>query len=102
MATSRQTVGLMTRNMSVADLPNSRSIVRGLAIAAGGAVLAYLFFGEHRVHLLGYLPFLFLLACPLLHMTMHGGHGGHAGHGDKAGPSPTDGPKATPTHQHQP
>lgn len=59
--------------------PHSRGLLRGLAIAAFGATLAYLFFGEHRVHLLGYLPFLFLLACPLLHMTMHGGHGG--GHG---------------------
>jgi hypothetical protein len=56
----------------------SRGLLLGLAIAAFGAVLAYLFFGEHRVHLLGYLPFLFLLACPLLHMTMHGGHGGHS------------------------
>ena len=85
----------------MADLPTSRSLLRGLTIAAFGAALVYLFFGEHRVHLLGYLPFLFLLACPLLHMTMHGGHGGHAGHGDKAGPSQTDAPQAPPTHQHQ-
>lgn len=85
----------------MADLPTSRSLLRGLAIAAFGATLAYLFFGEHRVHLLGYLPFLFLLACPLLHMTMHGGHGGHGGHGDKAGPPPSDAPQAPPTHQHQ-
>jgi hypothetical protein len=26
------------------------------------------------------LPFLFLLACPLLHLFMHGGHGSHGGH----------------------
>jgi len=26
------------------------------------------------------LPFLFLLACPLMHMFMHRGHGGHGGH----------------------
>nr|WP_319417998.1 DUF2933 domain-containing protein [Phenylobacterium soli] len=83
--------------------------MRGLMIAALGAAMAYLFFGEHRVHLLGYLPFLFLLACPLLHMTMHGGHGAHGGHGgsgghgpgDKAGPSQTDAPPTQPTHQHQ-
>jgi hypothetical protein len=71
----------------VADFPHSRGLLRGLAIAAFGAVLAYLFFGEHRVHLLGYLPFLFLLACPLLHMTMHGGHGGHGGHGHQHDPA---------------
>ena len=84
----------------MSDQPNSRNLLRGLMIAAFGAGLAYLFFGEHRVHLLGYLPFLFLLACPLLHMTMHGGHGGHGSHGDKPGPSETDAPQA-PTHQHQ-
>ena len=82
----------------MADFPNSRGILRGLAIAAFGAVLAYLFFGEHRVHLLGYLPFAFLLACPLLHMTMHGGH---SGHGDKADPSQTEALQAPSAHQHQ-
>ena len=34
---------------------------------------------EHRAHVYPYLPFLLLLACPLLHM-FHG-HGGHGGHG---------------------
>lgn len=32
---------------------------------------------EHRAHLLGWLPWLILLACPLMHLFMHGGHGGH-------------------------
>ena len=64
----------------MAEPSRTRGLIRGLAIAAFGAILAYLFFGEHRVHLLGYLPFLFLLACPLMHLTMHGGHGGHGGH----------------------
>ena len=56
--------------------------LKTLAIVVFAAALVFLFFGEHRVHLLGWLPFLLLLACPLLHMTMHGGHGGHGGHGD--------------------
>jgi hypothetical protein len=30
---------------------------------------------EHRAHVLGALPFLLLLACPLLHLFHHGGHG---------------------------
>jgi hypothetical protein len=83
------------------DQSNSRSLLRGLTIAAFGAALAYLFFGEHRVHLLGYLPFLLLLACPLLHMTMHGGHGGHGGHGDQKAPPPTNAPGAPSSHQHK-
>ena len=48
------------------------------------AIAAYLLITEHRAHLSGllyYLPFLFLLACPLMHLFMHGGHGSH---GDKS------------------
>ena len=48
-----------------------------------GAVAAYFLLSEHRAHLFGALPFVLLLACPLMHMFMHGGHGGHrGGHGD--------------------
>jgi hypothetical protein len=58
-------------------------------IAIGG----YFLWTEHRAHLWSILPFLILLACPLMHLFHgHGGHGrgedeseGHAGHakGDK-------------------
>jgi len=35
---------------------------------------------EHQAHLYGALPYLLLLACPLLHFFHgHGGHGGHGG-----------------------
>jgi hypothetical protein len=43
------------------------------------ALGAFLLVTEHRAHLLGYLPWLILLACPLMHLFMHGGHGGHGG-----------------------
>ncbi|ASR09908.1 hypothetical protein CHY08_22585 (plasmid) [Rhizobium leguminosarum bv. viciae] len=36
---------------------------------------------EHRVHVLGNLPWLLILACPLMHLFMHHGHRGHSGHG---------------------
>jgi len=42
-------------------------------------IAAFLLLSEHRAHAFGYLPFLFLLACPFLHMFMHKGHGGHGG-----------------------
>lgn len=48
------------------------------------AIAAYFLVLEHKAHLSGllyYLPYLLLLACPLLHMFMHGGHGGHGGNG---------------------
>lgn len=41
---------------------------------------------EHEAHILGALPWLILLACPLMHLFMHGGHGhggGRGGHDDE-------------------
>ncbi|HNC19874.1 MAG: DUF2933 domain-containing protein [Candidatus Accumulibacter sp.] len=43
---------------------------------------AYFLVTEHWAHLSGwipYWPYLLLLACPLMHRFMHGGHG-HGGH----------------------
>lgn len=48
------------------------------------AVAGFLLVSEHRAHALGALPFLLLLACPLMHIFMHGNHGGHGSHNDKA------------------
>ncbi|OGS90088.1 MAG: hypothetical protein A2061_03975 [Gallionellales bacterium GWA2_59_43] len=48
------------------------------------AIAAFYLFAEHRAHLLGVLPFLLLLACPLMHLFMHHGHGAHGGHGENA------------------
>jgi hypothetical protein len=39
------------------------------------AIAAYFLFTEHRAHLWGALPYLLLLACPLLHLFHHGAHG---------------------------
>jgi hypothetical protein len=39
-------------------------------------VAAYFLLTEHRAHTIQYLPFLLLLACPLMHLFHgHGGHG---------------------------
>lgn len=51
----------------------------GIGLLVFGAVAAYFLLSEHRVHLFGALPFLLLLACPLVHMFMHRGHGSHSG-----------------------
>ncbi|WP_439896134.1 DUF2933 domain-containing protein [Rhizobium aegyptiacum] len=32
------------------------------------------------MHVLGILPWLLILACPLMHLFMHHGHGSHTGH----------------------
>jgi hypothetical protein len=39
----------------------------------GAAALGYLIV-EHRPHLFGWLPYLIILACPLMHLFMHRGH----------------------------
>ena len=38
------------------------------------AVAAYFLIAEHRAHVLPFLPFLLLAACPLLHVFHHRGH----------------------------
>ena len=48
------------------------------------AIAGFYLIAEHRAHVWGYLPFLLLLACPLLHMFMHRGYGGHGGGGNDA------------------
>lgn len=56
----------------------SRWVFVGFVLIAG-----YFLLTEHRAHVVQFLPFALLLACPLLHMFhRHRGHGGHGG-GDK-------------------
>ncbi|SFB39969.1 DUF2933 domain-containing protein [Azotobacter beijerinckii] len=40
-----------------------------------GAVAGYFLLTEHTAHVLGVLPYLLFLACPLMHLFMHHGHG---------------------------
>jgi Protein of unknown function (DUF2933) len=47
-------------------------VLIGFLVIAGA-----LLFTEHRAHVLGLLIWLPLLACPLMHIFMHGGHGHH-------------------------
>lgn len=45
-----------------------------------GGIAAYFLLTEHLAHVLGALPYLLLLACPLMHIFMHRGHGHHGSH----------------------
>jgi hypothetical protein len=71
--------------------PGTRTLLVFLAFA--GIALFFLL-SEHRVHALGWLPLLLLLACPFLHMFMHGGHRGSGGHGGHGGHGPARGEQA--------
>ena len=59
---------------SAAGFWRSRS---GLVLIVFLAIGVFYLYTEHRAHLLGALPYLLLLACPLLHVFMHRGHGNH-------------------------
>ena len=69
-----------------------------LGLIVMGAIAGYFLLSEHRAHFLGALPFLLLLACPLMHVFMHHDHGGGARHvgGEQASKAPAA-PQATPT-----
>ncbi len=41
------------------------------------AGVGFFLFMEHRAHIVPFLPYLIILACPLMHMFHHGGHGDH-------------------------
>ena len=51
----------------------------------------FFLFTQHRAHVFGLLPYLFLLACPLMHLFHHGHRHGKHGHGESMR-KPTDRP----------
>jgi hypothetical protein len=55
-------------------------------LLAIGAVGAYFLLTQHFTHVVQALPFLLLLACPLMHLFMHHGH---SGHGDRSTKKPS-------------
>jgi Protein of unknown function (DUF2933) len=67
-----------------------------LAFAVIGA---FFLLAEHRAHVLPWLPWLFLAACPFMHFFMHHGHGDHDHHGGRDGsdgrPNAEPGPGST-------
>jgi len=54
----------------------SHGLVALLFLAFGGFFLIT----EHAAHTIQWLPWLILLACPLMHVFMHHGHGAHTDH----------------------
>lgn len=65
------------------DHPHAHRLAWGWWFFA--AVALFYLWSEHRAHLFGVLPYLLLLACPLMHLFMHGGHRRHRGHGPGGG-----------------
>jgi low temperature requirement protein LtrA len=62
------------------DFGRRRTALRVPAWVAFGlflAIAAFFLPEGHRVQILGALPFLLLLLCPVIHIFMHHDHGGH-------------------------
>lgn len=71
---------------------NQTAFSRTIAVAALSLaiVAAFYLLREHWGHALGALPYILLLACPLLHLFHgHGSHGHHSANGGE-GERPTD------------
>lgn len=75
--------------------PSRANIVLIAFIAIGGFYLVT----EHRAHLLGWLPFLLILSCPLMHLFMHHGHD-HGESGEAAENDEADRKRDADTHHH--
>jgi hypothetical protein len=59
-------------------------------------IAAFYLLTEHTAHVFGVLPFLLILACPLMHLFMHHGHGGHGARLSSASSSGGHDPGAAP------
>jgi hypothetical protein len=68
----------------------SKKITLPLSIIASlvGAIALLSSWDQRRVHILSAVPYLLLLACPLMHLLMHRGHGRHgSSNHEHGGPS---------------
>ena len=72
------------------DVPSFWRAPAGLAMLVVSAVLGFYLVPEHPAHLFGALPYLFLLACPLMHVFMHRGHRHHGHQHGQPGSSDDD------------
>ena len=57
----------------------------GIAICVAVAVVGILIYTGHSGHVLGLVPYLLILACPLMHIFMHGRHSHRHGHREAGG-----------------
>jgi hypothetical protein len=68
----------MSTRESARMFPSRTAVYIGLC--AFLVITAYFLWTEHRAHVMAALPYLLLLACPIIHLLMHRGHRSHGGH----------------------
>jgi hypothetical protein len=64
----------------------------GLVVCGFLLIAGFFLLTEHAAHVFGVLPYLLILACPLMHLFMHHGHGGRHGGGNSNSRKGEDGP----------
>lgn len=80
-----------TQSVGVEAAPSWWRSRTGIAVIGFALVGAFYVLREHWGHALGALPYLLILACPLMHLFMHRGHHRHGGGPDAApGTAPRD------------
>ena len=52
----------------------------GIVAIGFGLIAAFFLVTEHTAHVFGLLPYLLILACPLMHLFIHHGHHGADNH----------------------
>ena len=64
---------------------NARQSRVKFVFLAFAVIGVFFLLAEHRAHVLPWLPWLFLAACPFMHFFMHHGHGDHDHRGSRDG-----------------
>ncbi len=82
--------------------PNFWKSRYAIGLVVIGGVAAYFLLTEHLAHVIAALPYLLLLACPLMHLFMHGGHSGHGEHGSHCHHDPSKPGSSKPTESRKP
>ncbi|SCW91049.1 Protein of unknown function [Sphingobium faniae] len=72
-----------------------RLLIANIVLAGFLVIADFFLILEHGAHLFGWLPFLIILLCPLMHIFMHRGHGGHGGSAEVP-----NGERVQRTHHH--
>ncbi|MBT9463451.1 DUF2933 domain-containing protein [Hydrogenophaga sp.] len=62
----------------------------GMALTTVALIAGFYLLREHWGHVLGYWPYLLLLACPLMHLMHRNGHGAHGRHSHDFGRTQRD------------
>lgn len=68
-----------TEPLSTEGAPSWWRTRTGITVMGFALVGAFYVLREHWGHALGALPYLLILACPLMHLFMHRGHHHHGG-----------------------